>query len=198
MKLVLIRHGMTSWNLRKQVQGRIDQPLADEGCRQIEKLRLSDDLRGYRWYSSPLQRALQTIEILGVPDFRVEPRLIEMSWGDWEGQVLKPLRKQLGDEMRLNEARGLDFKPPGGESPREVQARLKDWLNEIVKHDQDCAVVAHKGVIRCFYSMAFNWDMVGDSPVDFAWDAAHYFEVSQNGDLEAYYEAVSLNATADD
>ncbi len=94
--------------------------------------------------------------------------------------------------MRDNEARGIDFRPPGGESPREVQSRLQDWLNHIASLNENCAVVAHKGVIRCFYSMAFDWNMVGSSPVDFIWDAAHLFEISKNGKLKPQYEPLSL------
>ena len=192
MKLVVIRHGLTEWNQQKRVQGRIDKPLSSEGERQLASLYVPQELLGYRWFCSPLRRALQSIELLGISEFKVDHRLIEMSWGDWEGEVLKPLRKQLGVVMRLNEARGLDFRPPGGESPRELQSRLADWLKEVAESRQNCAVVAHKGVIRCLYSMATGWDMVGESPVDFAWDSAHQFDLGERGDLGHEYRTLSL------
>ena len=44
---------------------------------------------------------------------------------------LADLRAELGPAMAENEARGLDFRPPGGESPREVQARLKPFLADL-------------------------------------------------------------------
>ena len=65
--------------------------------------------------------------LLGL-DPRPEPRLVEMAWGEWEGRRLADLRAELGDAMIENEARGLDFRPPGGESPRDVQERLKPLL----------------------------------------------------------------------
>ncbi len=54
--------------------------------------------------------------------------LIEMDWGDWEGLTLDEICARHGEEFARNEARGLDFRPPGGESPREVLERLRPWL----------------------------------------------------------------------
>jgi len=195
MKLALIRHAATDWNLHKRVQGRIDQPLGEVGRRQAQALRLPPRFAGYRWFCSPLRRALETIELLRVEKYEIEASLIEMDWGEWEGQVLKQLRRKLGDEMRSNEARGLDFCPPGGESPRQVQLRLQAWLEREAHLNQDIAVVAHKGIIRCFYALARRWDMCGESPVDFAWDAAHLFEFDENGRLGDSYESIPLEQT---
>lgn len=192
MKLLLLRHGMTAWNLEKRVQGQIDEPLCAAGRAELAALRLPDWTRACRWYSSPLKRAIETAALLGIGDYEVEPALVEMSWGEWEGEVLKPLRRKLGDRMRDNEDRGLDFQPPGGESPRLVQARLGPWLERIAGQGEDCAAVAHKGVIRCVYALARDWDMRGESPVDFAWDALHCFELSPEGKLLDSYESIPL------
>jgi probable phosphoglycerate mutase len=193
VKLLLLRHGMTAWNLDKRVQGRIDEPLCDAGRERLARLELPGWTRGCRWYASPLKRALESAELLGIRDYRVEPALIEMSWGEWEGEVLKPLRRKLGDRMRDNEARGLDFQPPGGESPRQVQARLAPWLERIADRGEDCAAVVHKGIIRCVYALARGWDMRGESPVDFSWDALHVFELTADGNLADSYESIPLD-----
>lgn len=99
--------------------------------------------------------------------------------------------------MRNNESRGLDFCPPGGESPRQVQARLQTWLQRIASSEQDTAAVVHKGIIRCIYALAFDWDMRGESPVDFAWDALHLFELSADGKLLDSYQSIPLIKTSD-
>ena len=192
MQLALFRHGITAWNRQKRVQGRIDQPLCDSGRRQLRRLTLPAEFSAFRWYCSPLTRAVQTAELLGLEDYRSEAALVEMSWGDWEGEILKPLRKRLGDEMRANEGRGLDFRPPGGESPRDVQARLRPWLRHIAASGEDSAAVVHKGIIRCIYSLATGWDMRGESPVDFAWDAMHCFRLNAEGNLLEYYESIPM------
>ncbi len=192
MKLFLIRHGMTDWNAEKRIQGRTDRPLSNEGIAAIRRCRLSAELAQLTWYCSPLKRALQTAEILGIKKPVIEQALIEMHWGEWEGQILKPLRKQLGDIMRDNEARGLDFRPPNGESPRQVQQRLASWLKAIAGRGSDCGAVVHKGIIRCVYSLAFGWDMRGESPVEFDWRSAHKFEVDACGRLQRVYTNLSL------
>ena len=192
MKLTLLRHATTAWNLEKRVQGRIDQPLCEEGWQRLAALTLPPVLRTCRWYCSPLLRARQTAEALGLDAIELEAALIEMSWGDWEGQVLKPLRRKLGESMRRNESRGLDFQPPGGESPRQVQARLRSWLRHIASGGSDCCAITHQGVIRCIYSLASGWDMRGECPVDFAWDAAHQFELVADGSVIDSYREIPM------
>ena len=192
MKLALLRHGVTDWNLEKRVQGQIDRPLSQLGRQQLAELALPPSLDAYRWYCSPMLRARQTAELLGLKDVLLEPALVEMNWGDWEGQILKPLRRKLGDSMRDNESRGLDFRPPGGESPREVQSRLRPWLRQVAASERDSAAVVHKGIIRCIYALASGWDMRGESPVDFAWDAIHQFELAPEGELRDSYRAIPL------
>lgn len=192
MKLALLRHAVTEWNLEKRVQGRIDKPLSEFGRQQFEHLSLPPEILAYRWFCSPLRRAIETAELLNLAAVEIDPALIEMSWGDWEGEILKPLRKRLGDEMRNNESRGLDFRPPNGESPRQVQTRLQSWLRKIASAEQDAAAVVHKGIIRCIYALACDWDMCGESPVDFAWDALHQFELSADGKLLNSYQSIPL------
>lgn len=193
MKLVLLRHGMTSWNLDKRVQGRIDEPLCAAGRDALARLELPAWSADYRWYCSPLQRATQTAQLLGIAEYQLEDALVEMSWGDWEGEILKPLRRRLGEAMRQNESRGVDFQPPGGESPRQVQARLRPWLQRVAASGKDSAAIVHKGIIRCIYALASGWDMRGESPVDFAWDALHCFELDANGELADSYQAIPLD-----
>ena len=88
---------------------------------------------------------------------------METDWGVWEGRTLTDLRAELGDLMAAWEARGLDFRAPEGESPREVQDRLRPWLVETAATGQPTGAVAHKGVIRAIYALATGWDMT-DKP----------------------------------
>jgi probable phosphoglycerate mutase len=127
-----------------------------------------------RIVTSPLKRCVQTAALLGAPDAPREPRLIEMDWGDWEGQTIASLRERLGDEMRENEARGLDFRPPNGESPREVLLRVRTWLREVAT---PTLAVTHRGVIRAVLAQATGWDMRGRPPFKLDWSAAHVFLV---------------------
>jgi probable phosphoglycerate mutase len=97
--------------------------------------------------------------------------------------------------MRDNESRGLDFRPPGGESPREVQARLQPWLLQLARRAEPAGAVVHKGIIRCIYALASGWDMRGETPVEFAWGAMHLFELEADGSLRDCYAALPLAKT---
>ncbi|MDJ0777244.1 MAG: histidine phosphatase family protein [Gammaproteobacteria bacterium] len=192
MKLALIRHAPTDWNEVRRLQGRVDRPLSPGGRKRAQMHRVPVAFDRFRWYCSPLGRARETADLLGIPDYRTDAALIEMDWGDWEGQVFKQLRRELGDSVRANEARGRDFRPPGGESPREVQARLSAWLASIAPSGADVGAVAHQGTVRCVYALARGWDMRGESPVEFDWNAIHLFEFDAEGRLLDSYRSIPL------
>ena len=134
-----------------------------------------------RIVTSPLARCVETAALLGAPDAVREPRLIEMDWGEWEGRSLAELREELGEAMRENEARGLDFMPPGGESPRRVLSRLKPWLAELASENLPTLAVTHRGVIRAVLAAASGWDMRGPPPAKLDWSAAHLFTLDAGG-----------------
>jgi len=176
--LLLLRHGKTEWNLQKKLQGRTDIPLCEEGIEFLQKKRLPAEFQDFHWYVSPLTRARQTAELLGGVDVEINSSLIEMNFGDWEGFSLKELHEKYGDAMRQNEARGIDMLPPGGESPRQVQARLRHFLKNL---SSPAIAVTHKGVMRAFKSLAYNWDMTDNFPIEFNWGAAHLFMIDADG-----------------
>ena len=177
----MLRHGPTAWNAAGRIQGHRDEPLSADGRRIVQGWRLPPALAQHAWATSPLRRCRETAALLGHVDAAVEPRLIEMHWGDWEGRTLADLRQSLGPAMADNERRGLDFRPAAGESPREVQARLRPWLAAVAVAARPTVAVTHKGVIRALYAAASGWDMVAAPPDALAWDKAHAFAVGQDG-----------------
>ena len=179
--LVMLRHGPTDWNGERRLQGRADRPLSPEGAAAVRSWRLPARCDRYRWLTSPLLRARQTAELMGRGDALVEPALIEMDWGAWEGLKLSDLRVRFGDEMTRMEARGLDFQPPEGESPRDVQRRLQPWLAHLAEETEPVVAVAHKGVIRALLSLASGWDMTGKPPEKLLSDSAQCFLLAEDG-----------------
>ena len=175
--LLVIRHGATDWNRRGLIQGRIDRQLSQQARRELAQLRVPPGWSGASCLSSPLRRATETARLLGL-DPRPEPRLIEMAWGEWEGKTLAELRAQHGESMIANEAKGLDFCPPGGESPRDVQRRLCSLLAEL---SRPTIFVTHKGVLRALYALATGWTMAEKSPHKLLDGRAHAFEVAADG-----------------
>lgn len=177
----MIRHGPTEWTVLKRLQGHTDIALSKEGREIVSRWQVPPPVDQYHWVCSPLRRACQTARLLGANDPEIEPGLIEMNYGTWEGKRLTDLRRDLGDEMTENEARGLDFRADGGESPREVQARLAPWLLELARRNRPTVAVSHHGVLRALFSMATGWDMAGPLPEKFRWGAMHCFNVDEKG-----------------
>jgi probable phosphoglycerate mutase len=104
-----------------------------------------------------------------------------MHWGEWEGRRIADLRADLGEAMAENEARGLDFRPPGGESPRDVQTRLRSLLQSLL---EPTILVTHKGVLRPLYALASGWTMQDDPPQELRDGCAHSFTLSPGGAIE--------------
>jgi probable phosphoglycerate mutase len=181
IRLALIRHAPTDYNAQGRMQGIRDVPLSARGRAAAAGWRVPPDLAGFAWASSPLARCCETARLMGLAQAVAEPRLVEMDWGRWEGRLIDELRAEFGAEMADNEADGLDFRPDGGESPREVQARLSPWLAEIGAAGRDTGAVTHKGVIRAIFAQAMDWDMTGRPPARLDWSAAHLFTVDAHG-----------------
>ncbi len=187
--LVLIRHGATQWNLDGRMQGRADPSLAPAGRAAVSAWRLPPDLTDagagdWIWLTSPLVRARETAALLRAAPVPVEPALIEMDWGAWEGRRLAALRAEGGAAMAAAEARGLDFQPPAGESPRQVQARLRPLLERLAATGRPVVAVTHKGVIRALYAQASGWDMTGRAPEKLRDGCAQRFLLDPDGTPE--------------
>jgi len=179
--LALVRHGLTSWNENKLVQGCSDIPLSKKGRMQVGNWRVPDGIKDFSIISSPLIRAKETARILFGKSIPTDDRLVEMNWSEWEGKSLTELRAKLGNLMEAWEAKGLDFRAPGGESPREVQQRLRPFMCETAKTKKNTLAVCHKGVIRAVYALSTNWDMTNKPPQKLKDDCVHLFELAKDG-----------------
>lgn len=184
--IALLRHGPTQWNADGRLQGRRDTELSEAGRAMVARWRLPEEWHRAAVLASPLRRCLDTIEILRAshPDLgpqATDRRFIEMDWGAWEGRTLADLRREQGAAMARNEARGLDFRPAGGESPRDVQARLLPALVALAQQREDRLIVAHRGIIRATYALATGWDMRAAPADKFLRDAVHVFNLAADG-----------------
>ncbi|WP_300299145.1 histidine phosphatase family protein [Ferrovibrio sp.] len=194
-RLALLRHGTTEWNVAGRLQGRADIPLSDIGLAQFAGCRLPYAYQAYRWYCSPLLRARQTAAALDLQP-TIEPALIEMDWGNYEGRTLPDLRAEFGAPFIANEDRGLDLQPPGGESPRQVQARLLPWLQRLAGAGMNAGAVTHKGVIRAILALAFDWPMIGKPPVKLDWRCLQEFRITEHGRPELLAANIPLEPKA--
>ncbi len=155
MELFVIRHAKTLWNLEGRYQGSTDIPLADVGRQEALTWRAHLPPRPDFLWSSPLARARETATIL-YPNQMIQfhDGLKEMHVGEWEGKTTTEVQGLFEGDWR-----GMDFAGHGGESFREVVARVKDWLESLPEASGKIAVVVtHKATTNAFYSLATGWD----------------------------------------
>ena len=155
MKLYIIRHGQTDWNVQGRIQGRQDIPLNAAGRSQAQMLAKGMEKRPVTAiYSSPQLRAMETAMALagnqGVEVIPL-PELVEIGYGDWEGRTASDI---LTKERKLYEEwwqHPATVAPPGGETLNQVDARCKKaWERIKGEIKGDTAVVAHGGTLAHF------------------------------------------------
>jgi probable phosphoglycerate mutase len=155
-----VRHGLTDWNLQGRLQGRRDTPLNARGrsqaarCGEILSDLFARDGRAasdYGYVSSPLLRARTTMDLMRstlalAPDgYRIDERLAEISFGEWEGLTYHDVLKREPDVVQRRERSKWLFRPPDGETYAEVAARVGAWYAALEK---DTVVTAHGGTAR--------------------------------------------------
>ncbi len=130
--IYIVRHGETVLNRKKVLQGRSNSSLNKKGEEQAQELHtlfLHNGVTFTTVYSSPLERARQTAEIIAGKEVPVitDQRLIEMDYGPYEGASLTPPSKELlwffSDFVHHKE-------PDGMESLSSVVSRLGEFLEE--------------------------------------------------------------------
>jgi broad specificity phosphatase PhoE len=154
--LYLIRHGETDWNRAQRYQGQRDIPLNDTGKAQAKRngsvlKGLLPSIAGADFVSSPLSRAIDTMQLLrtemglDAAGYRLEPQLLELHYGHWEGHLATAL-PGVDPEGAAAKARDpFGWRPIGGESYADLMDRIKPWLARI---ERDTVAVTHGGVSR--------------------------------------------------
>ena len=188
IRLGLLRHGHTDWNRAGRIQGRSDIPLDDEAREGLAALCLPAPWDMAEIWSSPLARADETARLVSGRAPRHAPELIEMNWGEWEGQHGTDLLARPGSGYRHIEDWGWDFRPPGGESPAELRTRLAPWLSELTR---DAVAVCHIGIMRILMAQATGWNFDGPAPFQIKRNRLFVLEISDAG-LSAWPEPVRL------
>ena len=189
IEVAMVRHGVTAWNEAGRIQGRTDVALSERGRRALTGRRLPARFATYRVYSSPLVRAVETAALLGLATPVLDRRLMEMNWGEWEGQTRASVAAADASGVAHNEARGPDFRPPGGESPRELQARIVDWARSVAGRRANVVAITHKGAIKATLGLACGWNLTGKSPVRLDWSCVQHFRFDPQSDEFALVEA---------
>ncbi|MBO9407524.1 histidine phosphatase family protein [Shimia sp. R9_1] len=178
IRLAMMRHGHTAWNRAHQIQGRTDIPLDDQARGDLSEFALPAPWGEADLVSSPLARARETAEIVARRSPETVDALTEMDWGQWEGKKGVDLQADPNSGFRDIEAWGWDYRPPEGESPREVWARIAPWL---FARERDTLAVCHIGIMRMILAKAHGWSF--DGPAPFAVKRNRLFVVELQDDM---------------
>jgi probable phosphoglycerate mutase len=163
-QIALLRHGPTEWNALGKVQGHTDIPLNAKGLARMRSLMPPSPFDRAKAYASPLLRARQTAEALGLADPVLDARLMEQHWGRWEGLSRADILARDGADAFRSAGSAGAFRPPGGESTGELHARVAAFLKDAAGKSENAIVVAHLGVLRAAYTLATGWDMATPMP----------------------------------
>lgn len=150
--LLLVRHALNDWVGDKLAGWTPNVHLNDKGRAQAQALaqRLADRPIA-AFYSSPLERSVETAEIVAAPhrlEVQIREGVGEVRYGQWTGQSLKDLAKE--DTWRVVQFVPSRARFPDGEAIREMQARAVTELDAIVAaHPEETVlVVSHADVIK--------------------------------------------------
>lgn len=140
----LIRHGETEWSLTGQHTGRTDKELTENGRNQAEGVKeMLRTLSFVRVLSSPLKRAMETAQIVGLGS-RTEPRdeLTEFNYGEFEGLTTAEIRDKVPNwSLWTHEC-------PGGETLAAAAQRARLLLADLAGTEGNVAIFAHGHILR--------------------------------------------------
>lgn len=158
MKLYLIRHGETDWNIVKRLQGSTDIPLNEKGEALARKT--SEGMKGIPVdliITSPLKRAYRTAQLIrGERDIPivVDERIREICFGDYEGLISKAEGYNIPDPDFSNFFKKTEaYKtPPNGESVQSLLKRTKSFLDELKNREdlknKNILISSHGAAVR--------------------------------------------------
>lgn len=165
-RILAIRHGETTWNQDKRLQGHLDIPLNERGHWQAARAAAAlRDEPIAAVYSSDLARAHQTACVIaatqGLP-VQAHTGLRERHFGDFQGRTWTELEVEEPEATRAWRTRVPEFAPRGGgETLLQLRERIRSVLNEIAaRHPgEQIVVVAHGGVLDMVYRLATGLEL---------------------------------------
>ncbi|MBO65416.1 MAG: histidine phosphatase family protein [Actinobacteria bacterium] len=150
--LLIVRHGRTVANASGLLQGRVDNPLDAVGRQQAQEISLALGTVDIV-VSSPLQRARETAEPLGLP-LRLDERWIELDYGEWDELPITEVTADQWAQWRSDST----FAPPGGESLAELDQRVAEACNDLLAEaaELNVAVFTHVSPIKSAMAWALG------------------------------------------
>lgn len=136
-KIFLFRHAQTTDNLKDVFSGKRDPDLTADGIKEAESIKEAlKNEKVTKAYCAPNKRTKNTLEIVlqaheGTEIVVADPRIRERDYGDLTGKNKKDMERLYSKEYPKWH-RGYDTPPPGGESLKDVEERVTEFLKEVI------------------------------------------------------------------
>jgi len=175
-RVIIVRHGQSSYNTERRIQGRSDASiLTEKGCSDARKVATA--LSGISFaaiYTSPLQRAKQTAEVIesslpldsqASPPLQTSAQLMEIDLPLWEGMLLQEVQEKFPEDYRCWQERPHELRmvvpPEGGREhfpvPDLYEQARQFWQETLPRHaGETILIVGHNGINRALISTALG------------------------------------------
>lgn len=158
-KLVLVRHGQSTWNKENKFTGWVDVGLAEKGETEAKEAgRILNGLKFDQAFTSALKRAQLTLSLIleetGQTDLLIvqDEALNERMYGDLQGMDKDEARRKFGEEQVHIWRRSFDIAPPGGESLKDTANRVLPYFEReivpLLKEGKNIIIAAHGNSLR--------------------------------------------------
>ncbi len=157
--IIFLRHGQAKNNTERILAGRTPGvPLTEEGVDQSEKAaKFLEDMNISTIYSSPIERAKNTAEIVGKHnsiDVRIDERLIELDMGKFTGMPYDKIFSSHGNVFMKFYNGELEIAHNGVETFVEVKKRIQEMVDHVIENhpDENVVLVTHMDPIKAMLS----------------------------------------------
>lgn len=172
MKLYILRHGETVWNVEKRFQGQLDSPLTDRGIEKIKRTsKKLENIKFNKIYSSEMGRAIKTAEIIVKNNRVIEDsekkicrisELNEINFGKWQGMNYEEISKRYSQNFwnYFNDVKKYNCLENDGEKLENGLKRFLQGLEKIIEENKNIngniLIVTHGTILELFFNYIKN------------------------------------------
>ena len=182
MEVHLIRH--TPVNISNKIcYGRLDVPLSKNFDSDLNKIKKKLIKKYDIVYSSPSKRCISLAEALNFSQFKIDDRLLEIDFGDWEGLEWNKINKvNLNNWMEDF----VNVSTPNGESFDQMYSRVIKFIKILRKKSfKKVLIITHSGVIRCFLAYLLKFPLSNSFKIPIGFHEHYIFNLEKNSQFDS-------------
>ncbi len=191
IRIYIARHGETTWNVERRIQGRSDPDLSPDGYAQsralLEQLK---DRPITAIYASTLRRSILTAlpiaNHFGLP-LRKQPELDEIAFGILEGKQIFGSDGEVKREWERFKENPFTYRIPGGENYTDVMNRIRPFAETILQQyrGEEILIVGHRVVNQMLIGILMNY--LQEEMLKIQQSNGCFYLVEKNGEPKVFY-----------